>query len=193
MKNLRLAAAALVAFALPLPASAFWPVIDPVSIAKEVQQLQQTVAILQQAQQAVAIARQNMQALPGGGGGLVNIAGRIAQVDGMLTSAQAVCTAAQRGRAAASRCNIESQTANAQMAQLGGTLWTLQGLQRAAAGTSGALGASQATAAGIANLATQLQAIHQAQLAATLQREGDANAYAQAVHGKPAFQSLYAP
>jgi hypothetical protein len=179
------ALAVTLAAALSAPAGAFWPVIDPTAIAQAINEVNQTLVVVAQAKALVAAADQNLTALPANIA-LSNVQGRIAAVTGMLQQARNACQGALAGRVLPNACRVETNTANAQAAQLGAEMTQIQGLQSAARGVNGGLAAQQATAQGIIEVATQLQEMHQAQTAAALQKQIDGQVIDSAMHGPSA-------
>ena len=176
----------------PAPSLAFFPVIDVTSIAAITQQITQTIAVLQQAQAMVAQGQQNLQALRNVGS-LTNIPGRIAQVTGLLQQAQTACNNAQFGHVMPQVCKVEANAADAQAAQLGRDMAQVQGLQATASGVNGSLAAQQTTAAGIVEVATQLQEIHQLQLATATKNAISDAATLKALNGAPTVRNPGAP
>lgn len=150
------------------------PVIDFVSIAKLVAQVQQTMSL-------VNAARQNLSTLPSSIS-LTNIQGRMAAVTAMLQRAQSLCNGTLSGKSLPSACNVSANTANAQ-AQLGTEMAQLQALQNAARGVGGSLAAQQATAHATLEVAAQLQELRQLQTARALQKQIDDQAIDGATHG----------
>ena len=176
------ALAVTLAAALCAPAGAFWPVIDPTAIAQAINEVNQTLVVVAQAKALVTAADQNLTALPANIV-LSNVQGRITAVTGMLQQARNACQGALTGRVLPNACRVETNTANAQAAQLGAEMGQIQGLQSAARGVNGGLAAQQATAQGIIEVATQLQEMHQAQTAAALQKQIDGQVLDTAIHG----------
>lgn len=184
MKRLHVAAlSAVLTSAAIAPASAFWPVIDPTAITQIINQIQQTKALVQSAQQ-------NLATLPSSVG-MSNIAGRISSVTGMLQQAQSLCRGALNGRTLPSACQVQANTASAQAAQLGSEMAQIQALQSATNGAGGALAINQLQAKALVEVATQLQELRQAQNAAALQKQIDAKALNDALHGPSAIPNPY--
>jgi hypothetical protein len=154
------------------------PVIDAASIIKLSSEVTQAISL-------VNMAKQNLSMLPGSLA-LTNISGRISTVTGLLQAAQSLCRGASTGKTPPSACSVSANTANAQAAQLGAEMASLQSLQAAARGTGGALQAQQATAQAALEVATQLQELRQAQTAAALQKQIDAQALNGAMRGNSA-------
>jgi hypothetical protein len=146
---------------------------------------------VEQAMSLVQAAKQNLAALQGGVN-LTNLQGRISSVQGLLAQAQTACQAALSSAALPSACKVQANVATAQAAQFGAELSQLQGLQAAIKGTTGGLQAQQATAAGLVEVATQLQELRQAQNADVQQKAISAKAYADWLYGKdPTFRQRF--
>lgn len=149
------------------PAAAVFPVIDVSAIAKDIQQIEQTIML-------VTMAQTNLKALSTGGLNLTNVTGRIAGATALLQQAETVCQGALNGRTLPAACNVRANVATAQAAQLGTAMASIAGLQRAALGTGGALQAQQTAAHAAVEIATQLQQLHQLSLADAQQKAIDA-------------------
>ena len=148
------------------PAAAVIPVIDVTAIAKDIEQINQTVML-------VTMAQANLKQLSTGGLNLTNITGRISQATALLQQAQIVCRSAMTGRTLPAACNVRANVAAAQAAQLGSAMASIAGLHRAALGTGGALQAQQTAAHAAVEIATQLQQLHQLSLADAQQKTID--------------------
>jgi hypothetical protein len=135
-----------------------------------------TIQVVSQTAQLVTAAQTNLRSLAGGGTNISGVQARIANVTGLLQQAQATCTAAMTGKTLPSACMVRSNVANAQAAQLGASMASIQGLQAAAAGSPGSLAVGQAQAQATVEVATQLQQIHQMQLGEAQQKQIDGQA-----------------
>ena len=186
MSRLRLASlAAALSVSTMAPASAFWPVIDVTAITQIINQVQQTMALVQS-------AKQNLQSLPAGIG-MSNVQGRISSVTSILQRAQSACQGALSGRTLPSACQVQANTAQTQASQLGSEMSQIQALQSAANGVAGGLAANQLQAKALVEIATQLQEARQAQTAAALQKQIDARAIDQLMHGQSTMGNPFTP
>jgi hypothetical protein len=158
------------------PACAVIPVIDVSAIAKDIEQIDQTLLL-------VTMAQTNLKALSTGKLSLTNISARVSQATQLLQAAQAACQSAMAGRTLPAVCNVRTNVATAQAAQLGSAMQTLVGLQRGALTSGGALQAAQTAAHASVEIATQLQQLHQLALADAQQKAID---NAQVIHATTA-------
>ena len=173
-----LALTAALSIATLRPASAVIPVIDVSAIAKDIEQINQTIML-------VTTAQANLKQLSTGGLNLTNITGRISQATALLQQAQAICQGAMTGRTLPAACNVRANVATAQAAQLGSAMASIAGLQRAALGTGGTLQAQQTAAHAAVEIATQLQQLHQLSLADAQQKTIDNQQIIRATTGAP--------
>jgi hypothetical protein len=160
------------------PASAVIPVIDVTAIAKDIEQINQTLML-------VTMAQSNLKQLSTGGLNLTNITGRISQATALLQQAEAICQGAMTGRTLPAACNVRANVAAAQAEQLGSAMVSIAGLQRAALGTGGALQAQQTAAHAAVEIATQLQQLHQLSLAEAQQKAIDAQQFRKTITSPP--------
>ena len=170
-------AAAMTVTALQ-PTLAVIPVIDVSAIAKDIQQIDQTIMLVQMAQL-------NLKTLSTGGINLTNISGRVSQATALLQAAQAACKSAMAGGTLPAVCNVRANVAAAQAAQLGSAMAAIAGLQRAALTSGGALQAQQTAAHAAVEIATQLQQINQLSLADAQQKAIDAQQLRQTITSPP--------